>query len=93
MLDVIRLIMNPDSFFFFFFSQLREGANIAQTYSFFTCKTKAMSMPQQSHVFPQHPGNMQPPHGMMAPQQGMPPANMQYRKRPSEADTLAKHIK
>ncbi|KAI8890395.1 SWI/SNF and RSC complex subunit Ssr3 [Backusella circina FSU 941] len=52
-----------------------------------------MSMPQQSHVFPQHPGNMQPPHGMMPPQQGMPPANMQYRKRPSEADTLAKHIK
>jgi SWI/SNF-related matrix-associated actin-dependent regulator of chromatin subfamily D len=49
-------------------------------------------MQPQPHVYPQHPGNMQQPGGMVA-QPGMPPAAMQYRKRPSEADTLSKHIK
>ncbi|KAI9012498.1 SWI/SNF and RSC complex subunit Ssr3 [Phycomyces nitens] len=38
----------------------------------------------------QHPGMVQP--GMI-PQPGMPTGNVQFRKRPSETDSLAKHIK
>ncbi|KAG2213649.1 hypothetical protein INT46_000824 [Mucor plumbeus] len=49
-------------------------------------------MQPQPHVYQQHPGNMQQPGGMATPQ-GMPPGAMQFRKRPSEADTLTKHIK
>lgn len=52
-------------------------------------------MQSQPHVYQQHPGAMaqQPPVGI-PPQQGMqPPAAMQYRKRPSEVETLTKHIK
>ena len=53
-------------------------------------------MQSQPHVFQQHPGGIpQQPMGVQQPQQqGMPPpAAMQYRKRPSEVDTLSKHIK
>ncbi|KAI7906787.1 uncharacterized protein BX663DRAFT_497579 [Cokeromyces recurvatus] len=46
----------------------------------------------QSHVYQQHPGTMPPPGNMMPPQ-GMPPNAMPFRKRPSEVDTLPKHIK
>jgi hypothetical protein len=50
--------------------------------------------PQPPHVFQQHPGAMQQQPMVAPPQQGMPPpAAMQYRKRPSEVDTLSKHIK
>ncbi|KAL0143418.1 hypothetical protein V8B55DRAFT_1477373 [Mucor lusitanicus] len=49
-------------------------------------------MQSQPHVYQQHPGNMQQPGGMVPPQ-GIPPNSMQFRKRPSEADTLTKHIK
>ncbi|OAD65597.1 hypothetical protein PHYBLDRAFT_153286 [Phycomyces blakesleeanus NRRL 1555(-)] len=38
----------------------------------------------------QHPGMVQP--GMI-PQPGIPAGNVQFRKRPSETDSLAKHIK
>ncbi|GAA5809991.1 hypothetical protein MFLAVUS_003406 [Mucor flavus] len=49
-------------------------------------------MQPQPHVFQQHSGAMSQP--MVPPQQGMQqPASMQYRKRPSEVDTLSKHIK
>lgn len=49
-------------------------------------------MQPQPHVFQQHSGAMSQP--MVPPQQGMQqPASMQYRKRPSDVDTLSKHIK
>lgn len=49
-------------------------------------------MQPQPHVFQQHTGGM-PQQPMVPPQQGMAPPAMQYRKRPSEVDTLSKHIK
>ncbi|KAK4513389.1 uncharacterized protein ATC70_005387 [Mucor velutinosus] len=49
-------------------------------------------MQSQPHVYQQHPGNMPQPGGMLPPQ-GIPSNSMQFRKRPSEADTLTKHIK
>ncbi|KAF7721459.1 SWI/SNF complex component snf12 [Apophysomyces ossiformis] len=47
-------------------------------------------MQQQPPMFQQHPAAMQ--QGNVMPQQGMP-GNVQFRKRPSETDSLAKHIK
>ncbi|KAI9355752.1 SWI/SNF related, matrix associated, actin-like protein dependent regulator of chromatin, subfamily d, member 1 [Pilaira anomala] len=49
-------------------------------------------MQPQPHVFQQHTGGM-PQQPMVPLQQGMAPPAMQYRKRPSEVDTLSKHIK